>query len=98
MATKSNNKKVAAKSAKGKKVDTVTRFNPKTTLSLELTMNGENVKISVPVKEGYGREERRHLFDEIVPLISKEFDKMNYYDEVKSVKVKRTAKKSKAKK
>ena len=98
MATKSNNKKVAAKSAKGKKVETVTRFDPKTTLSLKLTMNGENVKISVPVKEGYGREERRHLFDEIVPLISKEFDKMNDYDAVKSVKVNRTAKKSKANK
>ena len=98
MATKSNNKKVAANSAKGKKLETVTRFYPKTTLSLKLTMNGENVKISVPVKEGYGREERRHLFDEIVPLISKEFDKMNDYDAVKSVKVKRTAKKSKAKK
>ena len=98
MATKSNNKKVAAKSAKGKKVETVTRFYPKTTLSLKLTMNGENVMISVPDQDGYGREERRHLFDEIVPLISKEFDKMNDYDAVKSVKVKRTAKKSKAKK
>ena len=98
MAIKSNNKKVAEKSAKGNKVETVTRFDPKTTLSLKLTMNGEIVKISVPVKEGFGREERRHLFDEIVPLISKEFDKMNDYDAVKSVKVKHTAKKSKAKK
>lgn len=98
MATKSNNKKVAEKSAKGKKVETVTRFDPKTTLSIKLTMNGENVKISVPVKEGFGREERRHLFDEIVPLVSKEFDKMNDYDAVQTVKVKRTAGKSMAKK
>ena len=98
MATNSHNKKVAAKSAKCKKVETVTRFDTKTTLSLKLTMNGESVKISVPVKEGFGREERRHLFDEIVPLVSNEFDKMNNYDAVTSVKVKRTAKKSNAKK
>ena len=59
-------------------------------------MNDENVKISVPVNDVLSREGRRHLFDEIVPLVSKEFDKMNDYDVVTSVKDKRAAKKSKA--
>ena len=93
-----NKKTVLKRKANGKVTRIQTRFNQKTTLSIELSMNDENVKISVPVNEVLSRDGRRHLFDEIVPLVSKEFDKMNDYDAVTSVKVKRTAKKSNAKK